>query len=178
MRWVIAIAMLCSATAHADEPPLQSPPAVGGLAPQAHDDDAGAGPLLHLDPIVSTPLGRSLLATVERRDAEFDLGHASRALLTAEHWKDAGSNARGMSARLELSHDFGFARLIVHGGMNQVDARYGSGTSVNAGVALMTMRRLSRWTTMWLSLGTEFQKWLGQPGSSSGVMLRLGMTFR
>jgi hypothetical protein len=167
--------MLCSARAEADDPP-DAAPAAGGLAARARDDDAG--PLLRLDPIVSTPLGRSLLATVERRDAEFDLGHTSRLLLSAEHWKDAGTNARGMSARLELSHDFGFARLIVHGGMTQVDSRYESGTAIDAGVALMTMRRLSRWTAIWLSLGVEFQTWLRQPGSSSGAMLRAGMTFR
>jgi hypothetical protein len=69
-------------------------------------------------------------------------------------------------------------RLIVHGGMTQVDSRYESGTAANAGMTLITMRRLSRWTTMWLSLGVEFQKWFHQPGTSSGVMLRAGMTFR
>jgi hypothetical protein len=196
MRWAIVVAMLWAPAVRADDPPPDEaapaeaapvelapvdlapaqPAATGGLIARLRDDDAG--PLLRFDPIVSTPVGRSLLATVERREAEFGLGHGNRARFTAEHWNDAGTHARGMTAGLELSHDFGFARLIVHGGMNQVGARYGSGTSLSAGAALVTMRRLSRWTTIWLSLGLEFETWLDQPRSSRGAMLRFGTTFR
>jgi hypothetical protein len=147
----------------------------GGLTLHGHaDSDA---PLLHLDPMLSRPLAESLLATVERQDAELELG-GHRARLFAEHWKDATTNARGVTAGFDLSHDFGFARLILHGAMSQTDARFGGGTVVNAGLALLREFHLSRWTTLWLSLGVYRQWRPGEPESGTTATLSFGGTFR
>jgi hypothetical protein len=178
VRPVIVLAILWVGAARADDavPPATPVESAGKLTVRASDETGE--PLLHLDPMFTTPLERSLLATVEREEAGFDLGRASHARLSAEHWSDAGTNARGVNAGLELSHDFGFARLVVRGAMNHVQGRFGSGTALSAGIALVRTLWRSRWTNVWLSLGLDYQQRLGQPGTNRGVTLSISGTFR
>src|SRR5262245_23695228 len=114
VRWATVLAMYAlwgANLARAGEPAAgaadtdtDTDTAAGGLTLHGHaDSDA---PLLHLEPMLSRPLAESLLATVERQDAELELG-GQRARLFAEHWKDATTNARGVTAGFDLSHDFG-----------------------------------------------------------------------
>jgi hypothetical protein len=187
MRWAIVVAVWSTSLARADDAPRPSDdaprpsddaPSAGALTVRAHGEDDE--PALHLDPLLARPVAETLLATVQRDEAAFELGATNRAVLSAEHWKDSTSNARGVTAGLHLSHDFGFARLVVGGSMSQIDSRFETGTAVHVGIALVAMRRLSRWTTAWLSLGLNYQAWLDRPDAptTKSFMLSLGATFR
>jgi hypothetical protein len=148
-------------------------------APALHARDTAAEPLLHLDPMFA-PVLESPFATTERGDARVLLGRATEITFARETWNDATTDARGFTAGVKLSHDFGLARLTVSTAVGKVDSRFGSQTYINAAVALVRTLRLSRWTTAWISLGLNYQRWSDDPVSGPAVaaMLRLGLKFR
>lgn len=164
MRRAIVVAILWASTAHADDK----------LNLRVHGEDAE--PLLHLDatfaPALETPF-----ATVQSNSTRFDLGRATSAVLASEQWSDTTTDARGFTAGLHISHDFGFARLVAIGSAGQVQSRFGSGTYLDIGVALIKTLRLSRWTIAWFSLGLDYRSGIGQPGGAA-LMARVGFTFR
>jgi len=163
VRRVLVIAMLWAYPARADD------------ALTLHEHRQDAEPLLHLDPIF-TPLLETPFAEVQGNATRYELGRTA-AVLASEIWNDTTTDARGYTAGLHISHDFGFARLFAMGSVGKVDSRFGSGTYVDLGVALMRMRRLSRWTTVWLSLGFDYRRGVGEPAGPA-AMARVGFTFR
>jgi hypothetical protein len=164
VRPAIIVAILWASTSHADD----------ALTLRAHGEDAE--PLLHVDPMFA-PMLETPFAAVQSTSTRFDLGRATSAVLASERWIDTTTDARGFTAGLHVSHNFGFATLIAFGSAGQVESRFGSGSYLDIGLALAKTLRLSRWTIAWLSLGLEYHAGMGQPGGTA-LMARVGFTFR
>ena len=86
----------------------------------------------------------------------------------------------GMHLDYEIAHG---VRVVIGGALYDVESIYGRGRYTDVGIALVRTWKLSRWTTIWLSLGAGMRTWLGDTppageANAGTIMLRLGGTFR
>lgn len=149
----------------------------------------GAQPWLHLDPDVLLDL-RPLGAAEMTDHATFGLGSRGRLALTGSSWSNEDANldgraaidlvARGWNVRAQLVYDLGPFDVRAWSELANVDYNVGRGYYLDAGVSIGRTKRLSRWTTAWISLGLVHRRWLGdeQPlGESDDTQLRLSLGF-
>jgi hypothetical protein len=193
----IAWVACASSTVWADDdddgqplPEVPDPPANEEAPPED-------GSWLKLDPLFLPPQLEGLSgADVEREGVTFRLGRGTAARFEGSWWQNedgalSGTKFRdaaidvpslGWRAAAELTHDFGFAELVVGTSISGIESRYGRGKYLTTGVALRKKWKLSRWTTLWIQLGAGVQSWVGEPppGQKNARVfgLSIGGTFR
>lgn len=89
----------------------------------------------------------------------------------------------GYRGALQLDRDFGFITLTFGAAYANFRGPTGFGRYYDVGIALRHSVRLSRWTTLWISLGIATRTWVGKERpdgevDSGAVMLNLGGTFK
>ncbi len=134
---------------------------------------------------------RSGLWTFEDSDrSALVLGDSTRAVADGTWWSNVdqpsspalGVAARGWAAGLHVERDLGFAQLVVHSSVEDLETRFGRERRASFGITLQRTYVLSRWMTAWVSLGIGRTVWLGTPaphdGDGTTAMLSIGTTFR
>jgi hypothetical protein len=102
-------------------------------------------------------------------------------LLAAGHWWENQEGrlpaidleGRGWNMELQLSRDFGWAKLVARASMNHAEGRYAAGTHFDATVALTKVVKLSRYRTIWFSLGGGVREWFGE-GAPASERVKVG----
>ena len=89
----------------------------------------------------------------------------------------------GYRGALQLDHDFGFVTLTFGAAYANFRGPTGFGRYYDVGIALRRTFRLSRWTTLWISLGFASRTFIGEQRpdgevNSGAFMLMLGGTFK
>lgn len=144
---------------------------------------------LTLDPIFA-PAREGLGASEDHQRATLRLD--PRTTITAEGswWQNEDGvlpavDVPGVGYRgaLQLDHDFGFVTLTFGAAYANFRGPTGFGRYYDVGVALRHTWKLSRWTTLWISLGLAARTFVGKERpdgevDSGAVMLMLGGTFK
>ena len=157
---------------------------------EATTDDDEAAPRLSLDPLFGSRFEGFGAAEQRQRD-ERRLPYGLRLRLESVLWSTEADlplpsidvEARGWRASARLERDLGSGWVLgVGGSLSALDSALARGRRLDLGLSVSKAWRLSRWTTVWLSLGLDHHRASGElveadPNATS-FMLRVGGTFR